>query len=98
VRHAHETAAQPGAVDDEKRGPAGVELIAIVLVCAAQAIDLRAAVHAGAGTRAAHATLRERIAPLVEDRPLDADIAAVYEMIDDGTLQQAAENAVGQLE
>ena len=70
-------------------------MVAIELACAAQAIDLRGAVHAGTGTRAAHAVLRDRIAPLIEDRPLDGDVAAVCGMIDDGTLQQAVESAVG---
>ena len=72
-------------------------MIAIELLCAAQAIDLRGAVHAGTGTRAAHAAVRERLAALIEDRPLAADIATVAMMIDDGTLQQRVETAVGSL-
>lgn len=75
-----------------------VRMVAIELLCAAQALDLRGAIHAGAGTRAAHAALREHVTPLIEDRPLDADVAAVCDMIDDGALQQAVENAVGSLE
>src|SRR5262249_13856522 len=38
-------------------------LVAIELLCAAQAVDLRGPEHAGAGTRAAHTRIREHAAP-----------------------------------
>ena len=75
-----------------------IRMVAIELLCAAQALDLRGAQDAGAGTRAAHAAMRERVAPLVEDRPLDADVGSVCDMIAAGALQQAVEHAVGPLE
>lgn len=66
---------------------------AIDLVCAAQALDLRGAATTGAGTRAAQAIIRECVAPLIEDRPLQEDVAAVCYLIDDGTLVDAVDAA-----
>ena len=57
-------------------------LIAIELLCAAQALDLRGVERAGAGTRAAHALVRAHAAPLVDDRPLAADVDSVADLID----------------
>ena len=43
------------------------------------------------------AAVRERIAPLTEDRPLYGDIATVADMIAAGSLARAAEAQVGRL-
>jgi histidine ammonia-lyase len=67
--------------------------VAIELLCAAQALDLRGAAHAGAGTRAAHALIRAHAAPLIEDRPLADDVEAVSRLIDEESLVQAADAA-----
>jgi histidine ammonia-lyase len=61
-------------------------LIAIELLCAAQALDLRGIDRAGIGTRAAHAGVRAHAAPLIDDRPLTADVEGMAELIDDGEL------------
>ena len=50
--------------------------IAIELLCAAQALDLRGVGSAGAGTRAAHAIVSAHVAPLLEDRPVGEDVDA----------------------
>jgi histidine ammonia-lyase len=63
-------------------------IIAIELLCAAQALDLRGVTAAGAGTRAAHAALRAAVAPLIEDRPLATDVEAVLDLIDAGALHE----------
>jgi histidine ammonia-lyase len=63
-------------------------MVAIELLCAAQALDLRGVVHAGEGTRRAHALLREHAAPLIADRPLSSDVDAVCALIDDRELEQ----------
>jgi histidine ammonia-lyase len=68
-------------------------MVAIELLCAAQALDLRGAAHAGSGTRAAHALIRTHTAPLIEDRPLQDDVATVCQLIDDGTLPPAVDAA-----
>jgi histidine ammonia-lyase len=51
--------------------------IAIELLVAAQALDLRKPLTAGRGVRAAHEALRARVPHLAEDRELHRDIAAV---------------------
>jgi histidine ammonia-lyase len=63
-------------------------VVAIELLCAAQALDLRGIERAGAGTRLAHAVVRARAAPLVEDRPLAPDVEEVVALIDAGAFDQ----------
>lgn len=58
------------------------KLVAIELLCAAQALDLRGVGRAGAGTRAAHAAIRAVAPPLVEDRGLRDDVEAVVALIE----------------
>jgi histidine ammonia-lyase len=59
-------------------------LIAIELLCAAQALDLRGVDRAGAGARAAHSLIRAHAGPLLEDRPLAVEVAALDRAISDG--------------
>jgi len=49
------------------------------------------------GVAAAHAKVRERVAPLTEDRPLYKDIAAIVGTIQSGALVAAAEERAGRL-
>jgi histidine ammonia-lyase len=71
--------------------------IAIELLAAAQGVDQRRPLRPSAGVAAAHAAVR-RVAPeLTEDRPLYRDIAAVGELLRDGALIRAVEDAVGPL-
>ncbi|MEN8144651.1 MAG: histidine ammonia-lyase [Gemmatimonadota bacterium] len=72
-------------------------VLAIELLCAAQAIDLR---EGGPGrlspvTAAVHASIREAIPFLKHDRPLTPDIEAAAELIRSGDLLAAAEEAAG---
>jgi histidine ammonia-lyase len=53
-------------------------LIALELVCAAQAVDLATPAALGHGTAAAHASVRQLVAPLGDDRPLGADVERVW--------------------
>jgi histidine ammonia-lyase len=55
--------------------------IAIELLVAAQALDLRAPLKAGAGAAAVHELIRSRIPHMDEDRELHRDISAVREML-----------------
>ncbi|MCW8129753.1 MAG: histidine ammonia-lyase [Planctomycetota bacterium] len=71
-------------------------ILSIELLCAAQAVDLRK-LPTGAGLRPVLETLRRKVPPLRRDRVVSADIAAVREMIVDGSLLRAAELAVGRL-
>ena len=63
--------------------------LAIELLVAAQAIDMRLPVKAGRGVRAAHEAIRSRVRPLEEDRELHVDIEAVQQLIDGGVLLRA---------
>jgi len=68
-------------------------MVAIELLCAVQALDVRGSAHAGSGTRAAHAAIRDRVAPLIEDRPLAEDVETTCRLIDDETLVRAVDAA-----
>jgi histidine ammonia-lyase len=52
----------------------GRRVVAIELVAAAEAIDLSGVEGLGTGTRAAYAAVRALVPPLLEDRPLGADV------------------------
>jgi histidine ammonia-lyase len=65
-------------------------VLAIELLVACQAIDLRAPLQPAAPIQAVHAALRARVPPMWEDRQLHRDIQAVCELVDDGTLLAAA--------
>src|SRR5438552_1523106 len=67
--------------------------LAIELLVAAQALDLRAPLRAGVGVAAAHEVIRGRVPHMGEDRELHRDIAAVREMIPE--IDQAARRAAG---
>jgi histidine ammonia-lyase len=72
------------------------QIIAIELVCAAQALDLRLASRAwdgegvapgpGAGVAEAHRQVRQRVDPLREDRQPGPDLAAALALVRSGTL------------
>jgi histidine ammonia-lyase len=73
------------------------QVIALEVLCAAQALDLRAPLRAGAGSSAALASVRERVAFLEVDRELWPDIAEVTDLVRNGALVAAAEVATGVL-
>ena len=73
-------------------------LLAIELLCAAQAREFHAEVRPGAGARAAYDLLRSRVAPLDRDRFLHDDIEAAYDLIRSGELLAAVESSVGPLD
>ncbi len=72
-------------------------VIAIELMAAAQAIDLRSEgpKRLGRGTSAAYTHVRERVSRLERDRELTPDIQALDELIRAGVLVEAANAAVG---
>ena len=73
-------------------------IIAIELLLAAQALDLRAPLAPGQGSAAARAAVRRRIPPLDRDRYLKADLDAALELCEGGAVLAAVEAAVGALE
>lgn len=76
------------------------QIVAIELLCAAQALDLRtegSSRRPGLGTRAACQALRDNgIAPLVRDRILAPDIARAADLVSSGQLAEAVEAALPQ--
>ncbi len=65
-------------------------VLAAELVCAAEGIEHRRPLKAGTGVEAAYARVRERVAPLHEDRPMYEDLEAVVELIRDGAFAALA--------
>ena len=72
--------------------------LAIELMTAAAGVDQRAPLRPSAGVQAALAAIRERVAPMTEDRPLYRDIAFVAGLLASSALIQAVESRVGKLE
>ncbi len=73
-------------------------VLAIELLCAAQALEHRLPTRPGRGLRPLHAIIRERVPPLTADRTLHKDIEALCTLVDEGTLLSASESAIGRLE
>jgi histidine ammonia-lyase len=72
-------------------------VLAVELVCAAAAIELRAPLEPGAGTAAAVATLRGAVAGPGPDRWLSPDLLVAEEMLRDGSVLASVEAAIGEL-
>jgi len=72
--------------------------MAIELLAGAQAVEFLAPLEPGVGARATHASVRGLSPRLLDDRPLGPDIEAVATAIRDGSLLQAVETEVGELE
>ena len=66
-------------------------VLAIEALCAAQGLDYRAPLLAGAGVARAHAALRARVSHLGEDRPPAPDIGLVVDLVHTGALLAAAD-------
>ena len=72
-------------------------VIAIELLCAAQALDLFTNLKPGQGTLEAYHVIRKAISHLAKDRILSQDIAAMIELIRKTTILRAVEKKVGEL-
>lgn len=72
-------------------------VLAVELLTAARALDLRAPLEPAAGTGAVRDAIRERVSGPGPDRYLAAEIDAVVDLVRDGRLVAAAESAVGTL-
>ena len=73
-------------------------VLAVEIVCAGAAIDLRAPLQPGPGTAAALAVLRERVAGPGPDRWLSPDLRAAESLLVDGSILSSVESAIGPLE
>ncbi|MBW1981493.1 MAG: histidine ammonia-lyase [Deltaproteobacteria bacterium] len=72
-------------------------VIAIELLCAAQALDLFTNMKPGEGTLAAYQSIRSKVAHLERDRILSTDIETVVHLIKSETILARVEQAVGKL-
>ena len=72
-------------------------VLAIELMCACQAVDLRGDKGLGVGTGAAYEAVRAQVEKLQEDRPLYGDINRCEEIIIDGRLIRAVEEKMGEI-
>jgi histidine ammonia-lyase len=69
-------------------------IVAIELLCAVQGVELQLPLRPGRGTAAAYDTIRSAVPTLAVDREMWVDIAAVRQLIDDGTLASAVAGAL----
>jgi len=69
-------------------------IIAIELLCACQAADLRGSEKLGKGTKIIYSTIRKEVPMLKEDRVLSGDIERVFKMIKSGKLIKTLEKHV----
>jgi histidine ammonia-lyase len=72
-------------------------IVAIELMAAAQAIDLRAPVKPSPASEAAYQVVRSHVKRLDEDRPLFDDINTLAKVAKEGKILEAAEKAVSRL-
>jgi len=72
--------------------------LAIELMTAAAGVDQRAPLKPSAGVAAALYCIRDRVAPMTEDRPLYRDIATVAGLVASGALMRSVEAKVGKLD
>jgi histidine ammonia-lyase len=72
-------------------------ILAVELLTAAQAVDLRpeGPQRLGAGTDAAYQSVRKRVSFLEHDRPLAPDIQSLADLVAGGDLLQAVQAALG---
>ena len=73
-------------------------ILAVEILCAAQAIDLRAATNLGHGVSAAHEAVRKSVPHLDGDRLLSRDMEAVISLEKNGSIRNAVEATVGRLQ
>lgn len=73
-------------------------VLAMELMCACQAIDMRGDKGMGVGTKPAYDIIRAQVAKLEEDRPLYEDINKCEETIIDGSLVGSVEKSASAIE
>jgi histidine ammonia-lyase len=74
------------------------DVIAIELLCAAQALDLFTNKKPGEGTLAAYQAIRQAVSHLEKDRIVSADIIAVKALMRNAKILNAVEKQVGALQ
>ncbi len=72
-------------------------VIAIELLCAAQALDLLTNLRPGKGSLAAYQVIRQTVSHMDRDRVVGSDIEKIRELMRSGKIPDAVEDAVGTL-
>ncbi len=85
----HVSMSMHAALKAERALQLATHVVSVELLCACQAIDLRAPLHTSPPLRRAHHLVRERVPTLVDDRPPAPDLDAIEEMIRSGKLEYA---------
>ena len=73
-------------------------VIAIELLCGAQALDLFTNLNPGEGTLAAYTVIRDAVSHLDKDRILSKDIDTIKQLMRSGKILEAVERKVGKLQ
>lgn len=73
-------------------------VIAIELLCGAQAMDLFTNMKPGEGTRVGYRIIRDAVQPLEKDRVLSEDIETIVKLVRSGTILKGVEGVIGPLQ
>jgi histidine ammonia-lyase len=85
----HVSMSMHAALKAERALQLATNVIAVEILCACQAIDLRSPLESSPALMRAHTIVRKRVAKLVDDRPPAPDIDAIAELIRGGELEYA---------
>ena len=85
----HVSMSMHAALKAERALQLAINVIAVEILCACQAIDLRAPLESSPPLMRAHKIVRERVKKLVDDRPPAPDLDAIAEIIRAGKLEDA---------
>jgi histidine ammonia-lyase len=72
-------------------------VLAIEMMCAAQAVEFHEGRRPGKGTAVAYDLIRSKVPKLVDDRVLHPDIEAIRQMVEDCSILDAVEAEIGSL-
>jgi histidine ammonia-lyase len=86
----HVSMSMTAALKAERAVALARQVVAVELLCAAQAIDLLAPLTTSGPLARVHAVIRASVAPLVHDRPPAPDIAAIDQLIARGAFDHAS--------
>jgi histidine ammonia-lyase len=85
----HVSMSMHAALKAERALQLATNVLAVEMLCACQAIDLRKPLESSAPLMGAHKIVRERVPMLVNDRPPAPDLDAITEIIRSGRLEYA---------
>jgi histidine ammonia-lyase len=86
----HVSMSMAAALKAERALQLAINVIAVELLCACQAIDLLSPLASSDALMRVHAAVRQRVAMLGDDRPPAPDLDRIAEMIHSGTLEYAS--------